>query len=131
MIALDTNILIRLVVNDHPEQSAMAENLVRGHRIFISKTVLMESEWVLRHSYRYSRERIAWFFGKLFEPWNTTIEHPEQVAKAIEWYAAGCDFADALHLAGCGDATLHTFDRKFCKQAREAGIAPEVRVWDV
>jgi predicted nucleic-acid-binding protein len=59
MISLDTNMLIRLVVNDNDAQSELAERLVRDNRVFISKTVLMESEWVLRHSYQYSRERIA------------------------------------------------------------------------
>jgi predicted nucleic-acid-binding protein len=131
MIALDTNILVRLMVDDNPDQADMAERLVRNNRVFISKTVLLESEWVLRYSYRFDRARIAWFFRQIFEPWNTVIENPEQVAKAIEWYEAGSDFADALHLAGSEAIPLHTFDRKFCKAAREAGIAPEVRVWEV
>lgn len=131
MIALDTHILIRLVVDDHQAQSELAERLVRENRVFISKTVLMESEWVLRHSYRFSRDRIAWFFRQIFEPWNTVIEDPEQVAKAIEWYAAGSDFADALHLAACNPAVLHTLDRSFCKAAREAGATPEFQVWEV
>jgi predicted nucleic-acid-binding protein len=131
MIALDTNILVRLAVNDNQAQSELAERLVRDNRVFISKTVLLESEWVLRHSYRYDRERIAWFFRQIFEPWNTVIENSGQVATAIEWYSAGCDFADALHLAGSGAATMHTFDRTFCKTARDAGSAPEVRVWEV
>lgn len=128
MIALDTNVLIRLAVNDHQQQSEVAERLVRDNRVFISKSVLLESEWVLRHSYRCNRERIAWFFRQIFEPWNSIIENPEQVAVAIEWYEAGCDFADALHLASSGPATMHTFDRTFCKAARDAGIAPQVRI---
>ena len=70
------------------------------------------------------------FFGRFFEPWNSIIENPEQVAVAIEWYEAGCDFADALHLASSGATTMHTFDRAFCKAARDAGIAPEVRIWE-
>ena len=36
--------------------------------------------------------------------------------------------ADALHLAVCGTSVMHTFDRRFCKAAREAGLTPEVRV---
>ncbi|HLF98367.1 MAG TPA: type II toxin-antitoxin system VapC family toxin [Methylococcaceae bacterium] len=131
MIALDTNLLIRLMVDDNPAQSDIAERLVRDNRVFVSKTVLLESEWVLRHSYRFDRQRIAWFFRQIFEPWNTVIENPEQIAKAIDWYEAGSDFADALHLASSATATLHTLDRKFCKAAREAGIAPEVSVWEV
>jgi predicted nucleic-acid-binding protein len=131
MIALDTNIFIRLMVDDNPAQADVAERLVRDNRVFISKTVLLEAEWVLRYSYHFDRQRIAWFFRQIFEPWNIVIENVEQVAKAIEWYEAGSDFADALHLAGSTTTTLHTFDRKFCKAAREAGIAPEVTVWEV
>ncbi len=131
MIALDTNIFIRLMVDDNSAQADVAERLVRDNRVFISKTVLLEAEWVLRHRYRFDRERIAWFFRQLFEPWNVIIEHPEQVTRAIEWYEIGSDFADALHLAASTTATLHTFDRRFCKAARDAGIAPEVRVWEV
>jgi len=40
----------------------------------------------------------------------------------------GADFADALHLAICVPAILHTFDQKFCKAAREQGLTPEIRV---
>ena len=130
MIALDANVLIRLVINDDQGQGEIAEHLVRDNQVFIGKSVLLESEWVLRRSYRFERERIAWFFRRLFEPWNTVLEDAEQVATAIEWYEAGCDFADALHLAACDSATMHTFDRKFCKPARDRGITPEVRIWE-
>ncbi len=131
MIALDANIFIRLMVDDNSAQADVAERLVRDNRVFVGKTVLLESEWVLRHSYGFDRERIAWFFRQLFEPWNIVIENPEQVARAIEWYESGSDFADALHLSSSTTATLHTFDRKFCRAARDAGTAPEVRVWEV
>jgi predicted nucleic-acid-binding protein len=84
MIALDTSLLIRLVVDDNAAQSDLAERLVRDNRVFISKTVLLQSEWVLRHSYRFDRQLIARFLKRIFEPWNTVIENSEQVAKAIE-----------------------------------------------
>ena len=127
MIALDTNVLIRLAVNDHQQQSEVAERLVRDNRVFISKSVLLESERVLRHSYRCNRERIAWFFRQIFEPWNSIIENPEQVAVAIEWYEAGCDFADALHLARSHHASsFATFDRRLAKRATALGMLPTV-----
>ncbi|MBS4052476.1 MAG: type II toxin-antitoxin system VapC family toxin [Methylomonas sp.] len=84
MIALDTNIFIRLMVDDNPAQADVAERLVRDNRVFISKTVLLEAEWVLRYSYHFDRQRIAWSFRQIFEPWNIVIENVEQVAKAIE-----------------------------------------------
>jgi hypothetical protein len=43
-------------------------------------------------------------------------------------YRPGADFSDALHLAVYNSAILHTFDRDFCEAAREAGIAPEVKI---
>ena len=61
MIALDTNVLIRLIIFDDPIQSGIADDLIRNNRIFISKGVLMESEWVLRYRYKFQREQIAAF----------------------------------------------------------------------
>ena len=61
----------------------------------------------------------------------SVVEESETVAHALDWYAQGVDFADALHLAVCGAAVMQTFDRDFCKAARDAGLAPEVRVWAV
>lgn len=62
---------------------------------------------------------------------NTVVETAEIVGNALDWYEQGADFADALHLAAAGTAVMHTFDREFCKAAREVGVAPEVRVWVV
>jgi len=129
MIALDTNMLVRLVVNDPPQQADIAENLLKTHSALISRTVLLETEWVLRFSYKLPRERIHAFFLLLLQTANAVVEDEASVARALDWYAKGADFADALHLAACGSAVMHTFDRGFCKAARELGIAPEVRVW--
>ena len=61
----------------------------------------------------------------------SVVQESETVAHALDWYAQGADFADALPLAVCGAAVMQTFDRDFCKAARDAGLAPEVRVWAV
>ena len=96
--------------------------------VFISRTVLLETEWVLRARYKKSRTELHAFFCALLEVDDAVIETAEAVSDAIEWYAQGADFADALHLAACGSAVMHTFDRDFCRDAREAGLAPDVRV---
>ena len=129
MIALDTNMLVRLVTNDPPSQADIAENLLKTHSALITRTVLLETEWVLRFSYKLPRERIHAFFELLLQTANAVIEDEHAVARTLAWYAKGADFADALHLAACGSAVMHTFDRGFCKTAREAGITPGVRVW--
>lgn len=96
--------------------------------MFIARTVLLESEWVLRAGYRKTREQISRFFAELLETDNTVIENHDAVAQALDGYRLGADFADALHLAACGRAIMHTFDQNFCKAAREQGLTPEIRV---
>jgi len=130
MIAFDTNLLVRALVADHAEQVAVVRQLIARDIIFISRTVLLETEWVLRSTYRRTRNELHAFFTALLETDNTVIEDAEAVGHALDWYAQGADFADALHLAACGRAMMHTFDRGFCKAARDAGAAPEVRVWE-
>lgn len=131
MIAFDTNLLVRALVFDHPEQVAVVRKLIASDTIFISRTVLLETEWVLRARYKKTRPQLMAFFSALLEIDGTVVEDADAVSHALDWYAQGADFADALHLAACGNAVMHTFDLDFCKAAREAGIAPEVRVWAV
>ena len=131
VIAFDTNMLVRTVVADHPEQVAIVRRLIAQDTVFVSRTVLMETEWVLRARYMKTRAEIQAFLAALLEVENTVVEESVAVAHALDWYAQGADFADALHLAVCGAAVMQTFDRDFCKAARDAGLAPEVRVWAV
>ena len=131
MIALDTNMLVRALVVDHPDQVVVVRQLIASDTVFLSRTVLLETEWVLRARYKKTPTDLLQFFRALLETDNTVIEAAEEVGNALDWYAQGADFADALHLAACGTAVMHTFDRDFCKTARDAGIAPEVRVWEV
>ena len=57
MLAVDTNILARAITQDHPEQTARAATLLRSQEIWISKTVILELEWVLRRSYGFGKSR--------------------------------------------------------------------------
>ena len=128
MIAFDTNLLVRAATNDDPPQVAVVRQLLALNAVFIPRTVLLETEWVLRAGYRKTREQISRFFAELLETDNTVIENHDAVAQALDWYRLGADFADALHLAACGRAIMHTFDQGFCKAAREQGLTPEIRV---
>ena len=130
MIALDTNMLVRALVADHPDQVVVVRQLIASDTVFLSRTVLLETEWVLRARHKKTPTELLQFFRALLETDNTVIEAAEEVGNALDWYAQGADFADALHLAACGTSVMHTFDRSFCKTARDAGIAPEVRVWE-
>ncbi|MFO1372685.1 MAG: hypothetical protein U1F42_09930 [Candidatus Competibacteraceae bacterium] len=88
--------------------------------------MLLETEWVLRASYRKTREQISQFFAELLETDNTVIENHEAAAQALGWYHLGADFADTLYLAACGKTIMHTFDQGICQVVRNAGIAPDV-----
>ncbi len=98
MIAVDTNILVRYVVSDEPIQSQQAKALLRNTKaIFISKTTLLELEWVLRSAYKLPRESILHSILTICGLPNLTVENAWQVAQACELYSKGFDFADALH----------------------------------
>jgi predicted nucleic-acid-binding protein len=128
MIAFDTNLLVRAVVADDLAQVAIVQDLIKQDAIFISRAVLMETEWVLRSVYKKTSDEIHAFFRALLAVDNTEIENAIEVGYALDWYELGADFADALHLAVCGSAVLHTFDKGFCKTAREVGLTPPIVV---
>lgn len=128
MIAFDTNLLVRFVVDDNKAQADVAERLLQANTVFISRTVLLETEWVLRSRYQQQASELVTFFDTLIDVENVVLENHEQVVRALEWYRLGADFGDALHLAACGNAIFHTFDRRFCKAARQAGLTPEIRL---
>jgi predicted nucleic-acid-binding protein len=131
MIAFDTCILVRFLVDDDPAQADAAERLMRGNTVFLPSTVLLETEWVLRSRYNTKRNELLDFFRLLLALDNVVLEDNVRIENALEWYSLGADFADAMHLAGCGPAVMYTFDQGFCKQARETGLVPEVKIVQV
>lgn len=123
MVAIDTNILVRYLTGDHPEQSRRAREIVDGQPVFVPVTVVLETEWVLRSAYGYKPADVARAlraFGGLPQ---VTIEDAATVAAAFDLAEQGLDFADALHLGrSAGREPFLTFDRRFVKAARAAGI---------
>jgi predicted nucleic-acid-binding protein len=119
MIAVDTNVLVRFLVRDNPTQAARAAALVRANEIWISKTVLLETEWVLRSLYGFSPKSLAGALRALAGLPTIFLEDEVAVAKALDWFKEGLDFADALHLVSAGNAKqFATFDQKLARQAR-------------
>jgi predicted nucleic-acid-binding protein len=118
MLAVDTNVLVRFLARDDPNQTARADNLLRRNHIWITKTVILETEWVLREVYSFDRDRIASEFRGLLGLSTAQAEDEGAVADALNWFAAGMDFADALHLASSEHAEeFVTFDRKLAAKA--------------
>lgn len=122
MIAVDTNVVVRLLTGDDPAQTQRAVALFSQSHILIAKTVLLEMEWVLRYSYEQSPAAILAAFRKLIGLPQVTVEDGVAVAEALTGYEAGMDFADALHLASGREAeAFATFDARLKKRAGEQG----------
>jgi hypothetical protein len=81
MIAFDTNLLVRALVMDNPGQAAIARRLMTEDTVFLSRTVLLETEWVLRSRYNKSRSELLAFFRALLETENTVIETAEAIGR--------------------------------------------------
>lgn len=122
MLAIDTNLVVRYLTNDHPEQSPGSRRLIDGQAVFVAVTVILEAEWVLRSAYGYGQAEVVRAlraFGGL-----STVEMEEAalVSSALDLAEAGMDFADALHLGKSAHCSgFATFDRKLIKAARAAG----------
>lgn len=112
MIAPDTNVLVRLLMADDPEQAARARSMFERGDVLILKTVLLEAEWVLRSRYQVERGHIAAFFQNLAETDGIAMEHEDACRAALAAYAGGMGFADALHAATAATMSVdfHTFD---------------------
>lgn len=128
MIALDTNILARLVTNDDPVRARQAASLIdTGNALFVPLTVTLELEWVLRGAYSLDRPAIVRSFEALLSVRNMHFERPSEIQQALQYYQSGFDFADALHHAGTTACkALTTFDQKFRKLAAKAKLKPPV-----
>ena len=120
MTAVDTNLLVRILTNDDPIQARRAAKVLQSDDIFIPKTVILETQWVLHYAYEIDKADIIAGFQKLLGLSNIYPENAESVAQAISWYRHGLDFADALHLASSrGSDKFATFDIAFAKMARK------------
>lgn len=127
MIAVDTNILVRVLTNDEPAQTKRALKRMRSDTVWVSRTVLLETEWVLRHAYSLDVVSIGRAFTTLLGIASVEVEDRLAVLEAVAWHEAGMDFADAMHLAASGGATAFvSFDRHLAKAARRAGAKPSV-----
>lgn len=118
MLAVDTNVVVRFFTTDDPKQSQRALVLIRDTPVWLAKTVLLETEWVLRSLYGFGAERVAGAVQDLLGLPTVHVEDARAVQQALDWFAAGLDFADALHLASRDRAEAFvTFDGNFRKRA--------------
>ena len=124
MIAVEPNVLVRLLTGDEPEQAAAARRLFASEPIWIAKTVLLETGWGLRSLYGLEETEIRAAFTKLLGLENVHAEDESSVAAALALTTRGIEFADALHLCSRPPgAAFVSFDKSFVQRARRAGIS--------
>lgn len=123
MIGLDTNVLVRFLVQDDADQAVRATTLIASLTTdapgFIAREVMVELVWVLDRAYGYSKAEIADALNALLEARDLVVETPAHVARALDRYVQGQGgFADhMIALAGeaAGCTTLMTFDKSAAK----------------
>ncbi len=125
MIALDTNVLVRLLVKDDAAQTRKVVRLLErlaadGEQAWVSELVVCELVWVLRAAYGFDRETIVDVLARLLAARQLVFASPDRLLRALRAYATGGgDLADYLiredaRAAGC-DAVV-TFDRALLKE---------------
>lgn len=125
MIALDTNVLVRFLVEDDEVQAAKATSLIEqaiadDAALFISDVVLCETVWVLMSRYGFSRVEVAAVLRQLLDADHLSFPAPAQYARALAAFSAGKgDFADYVireHGLAAGCTIVATFDRALLKE---------------
>ena len=123
MIALDTNVLVRYLVNDNVEQAQAARDLIEtlgsGRFGFVSREVALELVWVLGRSYGFSRDQVATTLESLVGSEELLVEAADDVVRAANAMRhGGAEFSDRMILAAAirsGADSVHTFDQTFAQ----------------
>jgi predicted nucleic-acid-binding protein len=124
MLGIDTNILVRFLVQDDHAQFERARKLIKrevtaGRRVFISQLVLLETEWVLRSRYGMLKHQIIEAISALLDATDVQFENEPAIEEALFiWKDTAADFADCLigsqnRRLGC--RATATFDVKASK----------------
>ena len=127
MLAIDTNVIVRLLVRHDDEQLRRAKSLLATSDVFVANTVMLECEWVLRSAYGFDAASFVKGFRSFAGLANVSLEDPQLAVAALEWHEQGMDFADAMHLGRAeGCEAFVSFDKGLAKAAAKLG-AIEVR----
>jgi predicted nucleic-acid-binding protein len=131
--SLDANVLARFFVDDADDAQAAKQRpaavAALSERAFVSVTVLLELEWVMRGFYALARRDVARALRALVGIEHISIEDREAVLAALDAFDAGLDFADALHIARSARAmAFATFDRRLARRARGLALSPAIEL---
>lgn len=124
MASLDTNVLVRYLVQDDDRQLALAKRLIQaalrvGETLYVPITVILELEWVLRSNFGFDKDQIANAISSLLASAELSFESETAAEVALALYQRSrADFADCVHVAlahAAGESPLWTFDRAASK----------------
>jgi predicted nucleic-acid-binding protein len=125
MIGLDTNVLVRYIMQDDPKQSPKASALIESLNAdspgFITLVSIVELYWVLTSSYGLTGQQVKQVLEVLLRTKQIIVDRADQVLRALRVFDDGkADFADCLiertaAAAGCGQTM--TFDVGATKHA--------------
>lgn len=124
MIGVDTNVLVRYIMQDAPAEARLAtrffDALTREEPGFVSAVVLAETSWVLAFTYKATRAELTAALDILLSADVLVVEQRPSALRALEGLRDGADFADAFiaeigRRAGCIETV--TFDTKAAKRA--------------
>ena len=102
MIGLDTNVIVRFLLKDYPQQWKSSDDLIQAcekkqESVFISNIVLCELVWVLQRSYRYPKAMIVTVLENIVFERGFEFENRELVNEALEAFRnSKVDFSDCL-----------------------------------
>ena len=124
MLGIDTNVLVRFLLRDDEAQFQKANKLIQrevtaGRGVLVSQLVLLETEWVLRSRYGFSKIQLLEVIASLLDTRDIQLADEQSVEEAIyQWKEANADFADCLIAArhrrlGC--SATATFDARAVK----------------
>jgi len=121
MRAVDTNVLVRLVIRDDPKQAQSAEAFIEGGA-WVSHVVLVECTFILKTVYNLADTRIQAVLQVLLGHVHLTLQEPDVVTAALEDYRKrpALGFSDCLIVAlarKAGHVPVGTFDRRLSKVA--------------
>ena len=117
---IDTNIVVRLIAEDDARQFAIARHELDHGDFMLTLAVVVETEWVLRGGYRWTRAAINQALRAFTSLGSVNVEDEAGLTAILDAHGQGMDLADALHLLDAQRgraAAFLTFDRDLARRA--------------
>ena len=118
MIAVDTNLIVRLVVMDDDRHFELARSTFEKQPVYVSTIALLVTVWVLTRRYGFSRDAVLEALGAVFAVGSVTLENETHTKWALDRYSRGADLGDMLLLVASREhEAFVTFDKQIAQRA--------------